>query len=573
MRNDKYWATRAAKLMYGFMDDAEAEADSVSKIYERASGWLSIEAEEIFERFRMKHGLSEKEARRLLRKIRDKEDLQELMRKLEAGDYSEMGKQELIRILEAPAYRARLERLQQLQNQISLIMRDVYQQELQRTTQFYTDLANEAYYRSMFEVQQRAGYGFSFNHLDNKTVARILKSKWSGKNYSNRIWKNTAALADTVKEEVLINFITGRTDREAAEVIRNKFASGAMEARRLIRTESAFVSGEVTARAYKEAEIEKYRYVAILDLKTSEICRELDGQEFALKDKKVGTNYPPMHPWCRSTTIAAPTAEELAKMKRRARDPITGKTYLVPASMTYKEWYDKFVKGKPEAEAKETPQEQEVVNEKTDLPMQKERIYQDGLKVDMRKSRMNPENEYEGIPKSWGNPIEISSEEAVRNANPRFEINSYSKTELPYNTNCANCVVAAEMRFRGYPVIARAKNENRKLATDPFSAWKNVEPVTLLFEKIELDDFINRLPDQSRVQIAVKYPKSVFKSRLNHTFIAYKKNNKIYYADPQNGSIIKDVEKEFFDGSSEIRYCRIDNAEISDRGCTACERA
>ena len=384
MRNDKYWATRAAKLMYGFMDDAEAEADSVSKIYERASGWLSIEAEEIFERFRMKHGLSEKEARRLLGKIRDKEDLQELMRKLEAGDYSEMGKQELIRILEAPAYRARLERLQQLQNQISLIMRDVYQQELQRTTQFYTDLANEAYYRSMFEVQQRAGYGFSFNHLDNKTVARILKSKWSGKNYSNRIWKNTAALADTVKEEVLINFITGRTDREAAEAIRNKFASGAMEARRLIRTESAFVSGEVTARAYKEAEIEKYRYVAILDLKTSEICRELDGQEFELKNKKVGTNYPPMHPWCRSTTIAAPTAEELTKMKRRARDPITGKTYLVPASMTYKEWYDKFVKGKPEAEAKETPQEQEVVNEKTDLPMQKERIYQDGLKVDMR---------------------------------------------------------------------------------------------------------------------------------------------------------------------------------------------
>ena len=93
------------------------------------------------------------------------------------------------------------------------------------------------------------------------------------------------------------------------------------QARRLVRTESAFVSGEVTAQAYEEAEITKYRYVATLDLRTSEICRELDGQEFAIKDRKVGVNYPPMHPWCRLTTIAAPTAEELANMKRRAVGP------------------------------------------------------------------------------------------------------------------------------------------------------------------------------------------------------------------------------------------------------------
>ena len=89
MKNDKYWANRAAKLMYGFMDEAEDEADSISKIYQRASGWLNIEAEEIFERFRVKHGLSEKEARRLLSKIRDKEDLRiaQLRAIAEAADY------------------------------------------------------------------------------------------------------------------------------------------------------------------------------------------------------------------------------------------------------------------------------------------------------------------------------------------------------------------------------------------------------------------------------------------------------------------------------------------------------
>lgn len=41
-------------------------------------------------------------------------------------------------------------------------------------------------------------------------------------------------------------------------------------------------------------------------------------------------------------------------MKRRARDPNTGKTYTVPADMTYEQWYAKNVKGRPEAEQKET---------------------------------------------------------------------------------------------------------------------------------------------------------------------------------------------------------------------------
>ena len=40
-------------------------------------------------------------------------------------------------------------------------------------------------------------------------------------------------------------------------------------------------------------------------------------------------------------------------MKRRARDPVTGKTNTVPADMTYQQWYEKNVKGNADAEAKE----------------------------------------------------------------------------------------------------------------------------------------------------------------------------------------------------------------------------
>ena len=33
-------------------------------------------------------------------------------------------------------------------------------------------------------------------------------------------------------------------------------------------------------------------------------------------------------------------------LQRRARDPETGKSYLVPGNMNYQEWYDKFVVNK-----------------------------------------------------------------------------------------------------------------------------------------------------------------------------------------------------------------------------------
>ena len=57
-------------------------------------------------------------------------------------------------------------------------------------------------------------------------------------------------------------------------------------------------------------------------------------------------NYPPLHPWCRSTTIAYDEDADYSKLERRARNPETGKVEYVPADMSYKEWYDKYVADK-----------------------------------------------------------------------------------------------------------------------------------------------------------------------------------------------------------------------------------
>ena len=348
-----YWERRAAWDLYKNLDDAEATADLIAKVYRSASMNLTYAAKDIFEKYMTKHKLSETEARRLLDTLQDNTSLDELLQTLKNKDYSEKTKQELVQELEAPAYRARLERLQDVMQQVDKLMENVYHQEQQFDTSFLRDLGEKAYYQSIYNVQKRTGLGFSFSHISQKQVDQVLRMNWSGKHYSKRIWKNTENLAQTLKEEMLVSLLTGRTDRETAQIIENKFGAGAIQARRLVRTESCFVAGELTARAYEECGVEKYRYLATLDLRTSEICRSLDGKVFTLSERLVGKNHPPMHPWCRSTTISIIDEETLARMKKRAYNPGTGRIELIPANMTYDQWYEKYVKGNAKAEAQE----------------------------------------------------------------------------------------------------------------------------------------------------------------------------------------------------------------------------
>ncbi|RGY95232.1 phage head morphogenesis protein [Clostridium sp. AM58-1XD] len=338
--------------MFQYMQSAEETADEIANLYQKSSEYLSHEMDQIFKRFKTKHHLSEAEAYRLLNTLQDKTAINELKAALKAGTGGRT-KADILAELESPAYQTRLERLKQLQNQLDLVMRQVYEQENIRNTSHYVDLANEAYYRSIFDIQQQTGVGFSFGLVDPKIIDQVINSKWSGTNYSARIWHNTRALTQDLKRELLISLITGRTDRETAELFANKFAAGASQARRLIRTESCNLATQMDMAAYEECGITKYRFVATLDLRTSAVCRKLDGKVFLVSEQQPGKNCPPMHPWCRSTTVCELKDEEVLDMQRRARDPVTGKTYMVPVDMTYEQWYETYVNGRPGAELNE----------------------------------------------------------------------------------------------------------------------------------------------------------------------------------------------------------------------------
>lgn len=338
--------------MFEYMELSEESAKEISKYYRKASLYINGKLDQIFNRYQSKFGLSEEEARQLLNMLDDSTSIDELLIKLKSNLTTEERK-ELLAMIEAPSYRARLNRLQDLQKEIDVMMQEIYKQEKEISTNNYINVAKESYYKSIFDIQQRTGYGFSFSSINSDDFNRLINSKWSGANFSERIWSNTHELAKTLKEELIVSMITGRKELDVAKIIENKFNVGNSKARRIVRTESCFISGEMQAKAYEEAGIEKYRFVATLDLKTSKICRELDGKVFELSKREVGKNYHPMHPWCRSTTISIIDDEALSKLERAAVDPETGQKIKVPANMTYEEWYEKYVSSNPKAQAEE----------------------------------------------------------------------------------------------------------------------------------------------------------------------------------------------------------------------------
>ena len=326
------------------MDKAEKQADKFDKVYQEAKTYLDKEINKIFDKFQRDYGLSQVDARQVLKNMKDKKDLKELRKVLEARP-NDPNIQRLLADLDSPAYSFRMKRLERLSDDLDRMRESIYHSEKAGSDAFYSDLMKDSYYKATFDLQQQTGLAYGFSGLPESEIKHLQSFSWldDGSTYSTDIWKNTGKLTSSIKDELLISLMTGRDTRETAQAIAERFNVGQNDARRLVRTESAFFHNQMELLSYEEADIEKYIFLAVLDKRTSRICQEHDNQVYD-RDKAVpGVNCPPMHPWCRSTTVGYDEDADYSKLKRRARNPVTGKTELVPADITYKEWYSKYV--------------------------------------------------------------------------------------------------------------------------------------------------------------------------------------------------------------------------------------
>lgn len=323
-RTASYWDKRALKRLTSNEKISEKYISNIKKIYERAYRNIDEELESIYKNYSKETGLDIQELKTLLTKSETKKTFDE-MKRLGLDEYVKNN------------YKARISRLEQLQAQIYAKAKEIYSDEELEHTMCYSGVINNDYYRAIYDVQKGTGYNFSFNKIDNRLLDRVLTEKWSSKNYSQRIWKNTDILAQSVAEIVGGAILSGQGIEKTSRQIRERFDVGKYYATRLVRTETNYFNNMADAMAYEEMGIDKYVYVSVLDSRTSEMCQEQDGKVFKYSEKEIGVNFPPLHPNCRSTTRGYLGEEEEKGLQRRARNPITGQNEVID-NISYKDW-------------------------------------------------------------------------------------------------------------------------------------------------------------------------------------------------------------------------------------------
>lgn len=179
---------------------------------------------------------------------------------------------------------------------------------------------------------------------------------------------------------------------------------------------------------------------------------------------------------------------------------------------------------------------------------------------------------------------EHSRYDDIKNSNPFY------KESTPYNINCQRCVVAYELRRRGYDVqampnyrynsfqqwwLSPSEKDYYEYQKDVYEHWdeyfKEAEWISV-GEKNDSNSTKNKIISQmsdfgpgARAEIYVDW-----KGGGAHVFIAENVDGKIQFMDPQSGKI--DVSYYFSDSvmiAEETRMCRIDNLEPSEyvTGC------
>ena len=197
----------------------------------------------------------------------------------------------------------------------------------------------DGYFGTIYEVQRYIGKWYKVDDIPEDMLNKLVYIAWSDDNWN--IVKRMKQLRKWQVKDVT-NIVTKAIEFErplSDTLFKLSQISHKEKVRmgRITRTEQAFYNSLAQFKAYKILGIEKYQIIAVIDDRTSDICRSLNGTSYLLDDYEVCVTAPPFHPNCRSTTRPYVDEIEESLIERNTRDKETGEV-----DMTYKEWLEKY---------------------------------------------------------------------------------------------------------------------------------------------------------------------------------------------------------------------------------------
>lgn len=349
MNNSEYWKKRFEILEKSAVSKGASYYSSLEEEYRRASKSIESEISTWYTRFATNNQITLSEARKLLNSSELAEFKWTVQEYIKFGEENALNGQ-WMKQLENASARVHISRLEALKVQMQQQMEVLYGNQTDGIDTLARKIYSDGYYHTAFEIQKGFNVGWDLQSLNEKQLSKVLNKPWTADNqtFRDKCWKQKTDLVSTVSTELTQAIMRGDSPDKAIKTISEKFDVAKNKAGRLVMTESAFFASEAQKDCFNELNVERFEIIATLDSHTSQICQDLDGQVFDMKDFQAGVTAPPFHPWCRSTTV--PYFED--NFTERAARDAEGNTYYVPSTMKYADWKESFVDGGSKADLK-----------------------------------------------------------------------------------------------------------------------------------------------------------------------------------------------------------------------------
>lgn len=161
-------------------------------------------------------------------------------------------------------------------------------------------------YESEF-TSKLLGFNFTSSMVTEKLVESIVSSDpFDGKILGEWLDEQRLATQIKVKQTIRLGVLNGLSTSKIVDALYaepgNPFLGAKRNAEVMIRTASAHVTSQASLKTFERVGFGSYQLSAVLDSRTTPVCRALDGKIYKTLDG--GRKVPPFHPGCRTVMIA-----------------------------------------------------------------------------------------------------------------------------------------------------------------------------------------------------------------------------------------------------------------------------
>ena len=296
---DEYWTERALQQEQNAQIVADRYMAQIGQSLADYKHQLVSEIEKFYARYAVDNKMTHAEAKQYLT---DKERREFKNVTLERFREMALNPDTPTPLLDALSYRHRISRKEALLAEIERLTAELYGKP-EGIHDKVTEALSDVYIKGkIHQAKNLAHFGIIEKPiLGVDAVRHKMASNWSGKTFSENVWVHKEVAYKAISDVLNKGLTGGWSIDRMARALSERTGVAYHRADTLVRTETTFYNNLATLDTIKELGGDHYEIVAVLDSRTSEICRLENHEVHSVKEYEPGRTAPPFHVRCRST--------------------------------------------------------------------------------------------------------------------------------------------------------------------------------------------------------------------------------------------------------------------------------